>query len=99
MGSREDAWDTSDAGNEDMIIRAPFVSAGTGKGEEQGLHKFRYAVSLPTLGLLQQWTVVGAYGARAQLWRNHNGTSSTPPAELRVEHELGGLASDNVRIS
>jgi len=50
-----------------MIIRAPFVSAGTGKGEEQGeLHKFRYAVSLPTLGLLQQWTVVGAYGARAQ---------------------------------
>lgn len=34
--------------------------------------------------------------ARAQLWRNHNGTSSTPRAELRVEHKLGGLASDNV---
>lgn len=60
----------------------------------------RYAVSLPTLRLLQQWTVVGAYGAHAgareQLWRNHNGTSSTPRAELRVEPKLGGLASDNV---
>lgn len=66
MGSREDAWDTSDAGNEDMVIRAPFVSAGTGKGEGQGPRKFRYAVSLPTLRLLQQWTVVGAYGARAR---------------------------------
>jgi len=92
MGLREDAWYTNDAGNEDMAIRAPFVTAGTGKGGGQGPRKFRYAVSLPTLRLLQQWTVVGAYGARAQLWRNHNGTSSTPRAELRVEHKLGRLS-------
>lgn len=58
-----------------MAIRAPFVSAGTGEGGGetgeggtggQGPRKFRYAVSLPTLRLLQQWTVVGAYGARAR---------------------------------
>lgn len=95
MGSREDAWDTNDAGNEDMVIRAPFCICGCGQRRGAGSAQIplrgisSYSAIITTVD--SSWRIRRAR-ARAQLWRNHNGTSSTPRAELRVEHKLGGLA-------
>jgi len=67
MGSRENAWDASEMPEMKIWSFVPLLYLRVrAKARGQGPRKFRYAVSLPTLRLLQQWTVVGAYGARAR---------------------------------
>lgn len=65
------------------------------KARARAGRKFRYAISLPTAIIITVDSSWRMRSARARLWRNHNGTSSTPRAELRVKHERGSSVSDN----